>query len=209
MCNIVKSYWGMDLKPLVVGKGSNTLAVVLPGIGYTLDRATLEYSSSLALELGFDLLKIEYGFQVGRDTFHPESEFNIIVEESLALLKNTLNCKYKNIVFIGKSIGTCVQNILNNNIIGYNIVNIYLSPINKTVDIGIKENSLVITGDSDPLLSKENNEKIKNINGVKLINISGANHALNIEGDSIKSLEVQLNIIKCIKKYLSQISLNY
>lgn len=204
MNDIVKSYWGMNLKPLVIGKGSNTLAVILPGIGYTLDRVTLEYSSELSLELGFDVLKIEYGFQVERREFHPDVEFNIIAEESFRLLKNTLVNKYKNIIFIGKSIGTCVQNVLNKNVKGYNITNIYLSPINKTVQMGIEENSLVITGSNDPLLSKENLEVIEEVNGTKLINIDGANHALNIEGDAIKSLEIQLNIINCMKEYLSK-----
>ena len=204
MNDIVKSYWGMNLKPLVIGKGSDTLAVILPGIGYTLDRVTLEYSSKLALELGFDVLKIEYGFQVGRGEFHPDVEFNIIAEESFKLLKSTLRSKYRNIVFIGKSIGTCVQNVLNKNVKGYNITNIYISPINKTVQMGIEKNSLVFTGNSDPLLSKENLQKIEEINGVKLINIDNANHALNIEGDAIKSLEVQLSVIEFMKEYLSR-----
>lgn len=204
MNDIVKSYWGMNLKPLVIGKGSDTLAVILPGIGYTLDRVTLEYSSKLALELGFDVLKIEYGFQVGRGEFHPDVEFNIIAEESFKLLKSTLRNKYRNIVFIGKSIGTCVQNVLNKNVKGYNITNIYISPINKTVQMGIEKNSLVFTGSSDPLLSKENLQKIEEINGVKLINIDNANHALNIEGDAIKSLEVQLSVIEFMKEYLSR-----
>ena len=201
MNDIVKSYWGMNLKPLVIGKGSDTLAVILPGIGYTLDRVTLEYSSKLALELGFDVLKIEYGFQVGRGEFHPDVEFNIIAEESFKLLKSTLRSKYRNIIFIGKSIGTCVQNVLNKNVKGYNITNIYISPINKTVQMGIEKNSLVFTGSSDPLLSKENLQKIEEINGVKLINIDNANHALNIEGDAIKSLEVQLSVIEFMKEY--------
>lgn len=204
MNDIVKSYWGMNLKPLVIGKGSDTLAVILPGIGYTLDRVTLEYSSKLALELGFDVLKIEYGFQVGRGEFHPDVEFNIIAEESFKLLKSTLRNKYRNIVFIGKSIGTCVQNVLNKNVKGYNITNVYISPINKTVQMGIEKNSLVFTGSSDPLLSKENLQKIEEINGTRLINIDNANHALNIEGDAIKSLEVQLSVIEFMKEYLSR-----
>ena len=204
MNDIVKSYWGMNLKPLVIGKGSDTLAVILPGIGYTLDRVTLEYSSNLALQLGFDVLKIEYGFQVGRGEFHPDVEFNIIAEESFKLLKSTLRNKYRNIVFIGKSIGTCVQNVLNKNVKGYNITNIYISPINKTVQMGIEKNSLVFTGSSDPLLSKENLEKIEEVSGTKLINIDNANHALNVEGDVIKSLEIQLSIIEFMKEYLSR-----
>ncbi|MDU1854755.1 MAG: alpha/beta hydrolase, partial [Clostridium baratii] len=111
------------------------LAVILPGIGYTIDRVTLEYSSELALKLGFDLLKVEYGFQVARKEFNVEKEFDIIVEETLEIVENALSENYKNIVIIGKSIGTCVQNLLNDRIEGYNIENIYISPINKTVEM--------------------------------------------------------------------------
>ncbi|MGL4571927.1 MAG: alpha/beta hydrolase [Clostridium sp.] len=202
MNSIVKSYWGMNLKPVIIGKGSDTLAVITPGIGYTLDRVSLEYSSELCLELGYDVLKIEYGFQIGRRDFNSEEEFSIIAEESVALLNSSLNKKYKKIVFIGKSIGTCVQNVLNDRVHGLDIINIYLSPVNKTVEMGIKSNSLVITGSSDPLLTKDNSDKISKLSGISYIRIDGANHALNIEGDAVKSLEVQLSIIKCIKKYL-------
>ena len=161
--NNVNSHWGVELIPTLIKQGSDTLAVILPGIGYTIDRVTLEYSSELALKLGFDLLKVEYGFQVARKEFNVEKEFDIIVEETLEIVENALSENYKNIVIIGKSIGTCVQNLLNDRIEGYNIENIYISPINKTVEMGIKENSLVITGTKDPLLSKENLEKIDRI----------------------------------------------
>ena len=81
--NNVNSHWGVELIPTLIKQGSDTLAVILPGIGYTIDRVTLEYSSELALKLGFDLLKVEYGFQVARKEFNVEKEFNIIVEETL------------------------------------------------------------------------------------------------------------------------------
>lgn len=200
--NNVNSHWGVELIPTLIKQGSDTLAVILPGIGYTIDRVTLEYSSELALKLGFDLLKVEYGFQVARKEFNVEKEFNIIVEETLEIVQNALNENYKNIVIIGKSIGTCVQNLLNDRIEGYNIENIYISPINKTVEMGIKENSLVITGTKDPLLSKENLEKIKNISGADLVPIKDGNHALNIEKDPIKSLKSQTEVIEFMEGFL-------
>ncbi|AIY82744.1 MAG: alpha/beta hydrolase [Clostridium baratii] len=200
--NNVNSHWGVELIPTLIKQGSDTLAVILPGIGYTIDRVTLEYSSELALKLGFDLLKVEYGFQVARKEFNVEKEFNIIVEETLEIVQNALNENYKNIVIIGKSIGTCVQNLLNDRIEGYNIENIYISPINKTVEMGIKENSLVITGTKDPLLSKENLEKIKNISGADLVTIKDGNHALNIEKDPIKSLKSQTEVIEFMEGFL-------
>ncbi|BFK81156.1 alpha/beta hydrolase [Clostridium baratii] len=200
--NNVNSHWGVELIPTLIKQGSDTLAVILPGIGYTIDRVTLEYSSELALKLGFDLLKVEYGFQVARKEFNVEKEFDIIVEETLEIVENALSENYKNIVIIGKSIGTCVQNLLNDRIEGYNIENIYISPINKTVEMGIKENSLVITGTKDPLLSKENLEKIKDISGSDLVTIKDGNHALNIEKDPIKSLRSQTEVIEFMEGFL-------
>ncbi|WP_338630276.1 alpha/beta fold hydrolase [Clostridium baratii] len=200
--NNVNSHWGVELIPTLIKQGSDTLAVILPGIGYTIDRVTLEYSSELALKLGFDLLKVEYGFQVARKEFNVEKEFDIIVEETLEIVENALSENYKNIVIIGKSIGTCVQNLLNDRIEGYNIENIYISPINKTVEMGIKENSLVITGTKDPLLSKENLEKIKYISGSDLVTIKDGNHALNIEKDPIKSLRSQTEVIEFMEGFL-------
>ena len=200
--NNVNSHWGVELIPTLIKQGSDTLAVILPGIGYTIDRVTLEYSSELSLKLGFDLLKVEYGFQVARKEFNVEKEFDIIVEETLEIVQNALNESYKNIVIIGKSIGTCVQNLLNDRIEGYNIENIYISPINKTVEMGIKENSLVITGTKDPLLSKENLEKIKDISGSDLVTIKDGNHALNIEKDPINSLRSQTEVIEFMEGFL-------
>ena len=203
MSKAINSYWGIELKPYVTKQGSKTLAVVLPGIGYTLDRVTLEYSGELALNLGYDLARIEYGFQVIRKPFNVPEEFNIIVKESLEQLKNVLeDGNYENVVIIGKSIGTAVQTELNNNIKDYNVTNIYISPIDKTGELGILENSLVITGTKDQLLSKENVEKIKNIKGVELISIKDADHSLNIEKNPIESLKIQLNIIEAMKKFL-------
>lgn len=200
--NNVDSHWGVELIPTLIKQGSDTLAVILPGIGYTIDRVTLEYSSELSLKLGFDLLKVEYGFQVARKEFNVEKEFDIIVEETLEIVQNALSENYKNIVIIGKSIGTCVQNLLNDRIEGCNIENIYISPINKTVEMGIKENSLVITGTKDPLLSKENLEKIKEISGADLVTIKDGNHALNIEKDPIKSLRSQTEVIEFMEGFL-------
>ncbi|WP_024615271.1 alpha/beta hydrolase [Clostridium sp. Ade.TY] len=202
MNNVINSYWGVELKPLSVKQGSETLAIVLPGIGYTLDRVTLEYASELVLKLGYDLMKIEYGFQAVRKSFDVAKEFDIAAKETLEQVNRMLNSNYKNIVIIGKSIGTCLQNVLNENIKGYNITNVYISPIDKTVNMGIKENALVITGSKDPLLTKENLNKIANLNGEKLIEFEGANHALNIEKDPIDSLRIQMDIIKAIEDYL-------
>lgn len=203
MNKVLNSYWEVQLKPNLIDNGSDKLVVILPGIGYTIDRVTIEYSGELALSQNYDLMEIEYGFQVARKGFDVKEEFNIIADETLELVKDALSLKeYKEVIIIGKSIGTCVQNFLNEKIKGINIKNIYISPIDKTVGMGFKEGSLIITGSKDPLLSEENLQNIVDSKKYKVIVFNGANHALNIEKNPIGSLEIQIEIIKAIKTFI-------
>ncbi|WP_194189914.1 alpha/beta hydrolase [Clostridium chrysemydis] len=203
MNHVLNSYWEVQLKPNLIDNGSDKLVVILPGIAYTIDRVTIEYSGELALSQNYDLMEIEYGFQVARKGFNVEEEFNIIADETLELVKDALNLKkYKEIIIIGKSIGTCVQDFLNEKIEEINIKNIYISPIDKTVGMGFKEGSLIITGSKDPLLSEENLQNIVDSKKYKVMIFNGANHALNLEKDPIGSLEIQIEIIKAIKTFI-------
>lgn len=203
MNKVLNSYWEVQLKPNLIDNGSDKLVVILPGIGYTIDRVTIEYSGELALSQNYDLMEIEYGFQVARKGFDVKEEFNIIADETLELVKDALSLKeYKEVIIIGKSIGTCVQNFLNEKIKGINIKNIYISPIDRTVGMGFKEGSLIITGSKDPLLSEENLQNIVDSKKYKVIVFNGANHALNLEKNPIGSLEIQIEIIKAIKTFI-------
>lgn len=200
---IIDSYWGVKLESKIISQKSTVLVVLLPGIGYTLDRPLLDYSKKLALELGYDVLPVEYGFQVKRKVLNPKEEFPYLKKESMDIFKLALNDNYKKIVFISKSIGTIVHTLLSNEVKNCEIKNIYLTPVNQTMKVGIKENSLVISGTSDPLISKETIEEIRKISGVKLIEVKNGDHSLNVEGNVIKSIEVIHKVIEAEKEYLS------
>ena len=202
---IVKSIYNVELESRVIENGSDVLCVILPGIGYTLDRPLLDYSKKLCIEMGYDVLLIEYGFQVSRSQFDRE-KFNEIVNESMQLLKMSKLSQYKKIIFIGKSIGTVLQRILQDKLVDdgfeFEFINIYLTPVDKTVELGIYRNSLVFTGTSDPLINRENVNTIKNIDDVNFIEIEGADHSLNIKSDIVKSAKILLRVIECEKEYL-------
>lgn len=204
MSNNIKSHWGVELAPDLTEQGSETLAIILPGIAYTLDRVTLEYSSELALKLGYDVAKIEYGFQKARKNFDVPTEFDIAANETLSQVQSILNPKYKKIIIIAKSIGTCVQTFLNKNLNNIHITNVSISPIDKTIEMGLDKNALVITGSCDPLLSKENIEKLTTSYGHNLINFRGATHSLNIKNEPVKSLEIQIDTINAIEEFLKK-----
>ncbi|MGL4739625.1 MAG: alpha/beta hydrolase [Sarcina sp.] len=201
MQSSINSYWGTDLVPSFIDNQSDVLAIILPGIAYTLDRGNLEYSSELALSLNYDVLKIEYGFQISRKKFDVPSEFDILCKETLEEVKPFLKDKYKKIVVIAKSIGTCVQKYLNENIDNFNIVNVAISPIDKTVSMGIDPKTLVFTGSSDPLLSQENKEKLEKANKT-FVCFENANHALNIAGKPLESINILTELIINIESYL-------
>lgn len=196
------SHWGVNLKGKVISRESDTLAVILPGIGYTVDRPLMDYSKKLALELGYDVLQIEYGFQIVRKILDRENEFQYVKRESIEIFKNALNDNYKKIIFISKSIGTIINTILCNEVKGCEVKNIYLTPVNETLKVGVKENSLVISGTSDPLINKEAIEVIRKVKGVNLIEIKNADHSLNINGSVLESIEILNKVIKAEKDYL-------
>lgn len=189
---IIKSYWGVELSPRFIDVGGKKLCVILPGIGYCLDRSYLDYSKQLAKEMGYDVLEVEYGYQINRSEFNIEKEFSIMVSESLEVIDNAIDKEYEEVLIIGKSIGTSVQSFLNKDLSRRfkNIKNIYISPINKTLDeFNIESNSLVITGDEDPLLSIANRMNIEKRDDVESFIIEGANHALDIEGNIMKTID--------------------
>lgn len=76
--NIEKqSMWKCITKNKLICNESDTLAIILPGLGYTLDKALLDYSKQLILDFKFDCLGIEYGFQVSRESFNRQDENDI------------------------------------------------------------------------------------------------------------------------------------
>ena len=92
---IIKSYWGVELSPRFIDAGSKKLCIILPGIGYCLDRSYLDYSKQLAKEIGYDVLEIEYGYQINRSEFNIEKEFSIMVSESLEVIDNAIEKEYE------------------------------------------------------------------------------------------------------------------
>ncbi|WP_294373313.1 alpha/beta family hydrolase [uncultured Clostridium sp.] len=205
---ILKSSYDVYLESKVIENKSDILAVILPGIGYTLDRPILDYSKKLCLELGYDVLPIEYGFQAARKEFDKE-KFQIVVDETMELISMSLNEKYKKIIFIGKSIGTVIQRIIQKKIISegshkYIFINVYFTPVDKTVELGIDKESLVFTGTKDPLIKKGSVEIIEKMKNVNLVKIHNADHSLNIKGDVVNSTKIIMEVIQREKEYLSR-----
>ncbi|MDY4948561.1 MAG: alpha/beta family hydrolase [Clostridium cadaveris] len=201
---LTKSYWGVESNGKFTDNNSKTLSIILPGIGYLLDRSYLDYSKQLCLQMGYDVLEIEYGFHITRAKFDPSKEFDILVSETINVIERSIIKDYDNIIIIGKSIGTCVQIMVNKHFRDKITKNIYISPIDKTVSLGITTNSLIITGSADPLLNSNNLTNIKETNGSNLLFIENANHALDIKDDVIKTIDALKEVLQAEKDFLEK-----
>ena len=191
-CNLIENY-------------SDTLVVLLPGIGYICDRPLLDYSKRLAIEMRYDVLSIEYGFQAARTSLDNSDEFSIVIRETREIILKALNDKYRNLVFIGKSIGTLVQASIEEKLAKYEMFNIYLTPVSETIKVGIKENSLIIAGNNDPMINNDALHKLREMSDVEFLEIEGADHSLNIKDDTMKSIDVLKKVIEAEKNYLNSI----
>lgn len=203
----ILSYFDVSIECNIIENYSDTLVVLLPGIGYTCQRSLLDYSKKLAAEMGFDVLPIEYGFQIARKQVNHSDEFNIVIRECREILLKALGTegKYKKIVFIGKSIGTLIQSSISEKLVNYKVKNIYLTPVTETIKIGIKEDSLVISGNADPLINKQAIEQLRNNENITFMEIDNADHSLNVKNDVIKSIDVLNSIIKNEKEFLKSV----
>lgn len=208
----MNSWWKANINNKIsvcASKDTKKLAVLLPGINYSTDRPLIDYSKRLVMELNYDALAIDYGFQVSRKQFNKEREVPIIIEESYEILVEALNCidkKYSEILFIGKSIGTVVQvaleKRLKEELKNIKFTNIYLTPIEKTYQLGMSK-ALVICGTNDTWISKDTIDNIKNNKNIKLVIIEKANHSLNIDGDILESIDIIKNVINLEKQYIN------
>lgn len=205
---VIKSYYGVDIESTVIEQNSNVLVVLLQGIGYTLDLPLLYYSKILALEKGYDVLPIECGFQSAGEKLYLDDEegIRILIDESYELLKMSLCDKYEKLIFIGKSIGTFVQRNMEARLKSENykseITNIYLTPIDKTYELGIEAHSLVVSGTKDRYIRSGYREKMMNRDDIKYIEIKDAGHSLNIKGDVNNSIKVLERIISAENEFI-------
>jgi hypothetical protein len=179
---------------------SDTLVIILPGMGYGCMAPLLYYSVSVALELKYDVLTIEYGYKDIERKIKLE-ELDYVYEDARKVIHNCLSENtYKNIVVIGKSIGTYVMSRLTKDFDEYDGKYVYLTPVNICLDGMKKVNALVVIGADDQCLSNDDIDRLQYYNNIKLILVPG-NHCLDTPNYK-ESLEVLGKTIKEIELFI-------
>ncbi|WP_152393285.1 alpha/beta hydrolase [Paenibacillus guangzhouensis] len=197
----VPSFWKTEMKQrhYQIQEENSKLVVLFPGKNYPCDKPILHYAGISAIQSGFDLMVLEYGYQAGR-TDLDIIDLPIVIEESKESIHRIIN-KYDQVIFISKSIGTIVAGEVHQKL-GIPIKHIYLTPIKGTIDYINKSDGLVIYGTKDEVFNKELESQIIVTNNRRVIEIPNANHALETK-DVIESVEILSSLVRIYMDFLS------
>ncbi|MCM3699361.1 alpha/beta hydrolase [Paenibacillus macerans] len=178
----VPSFWNAEMnhKYIQVTEEKRKLAVLFPGLHYSCDKPVLHYAGAAAVQNGFDLLALEYGYQAARVPLQ-RVELPKVIEDIEKSLRPIVT-SYEEIVFIGKSLGTVVAGEVAGRL-GVPVRHLYLTPVRETIPYINQSAGVVVYGTKDELFCEEMAKQIAETDTRKVIAIPDADHSL--EGASI------------------------
>ncbi|MCH4886828.1 alpha/beta hydrolase [Acidaminobacter sp. JC074] len=184
-----QSKWQEDLKHDYFDLSSDTLVVLLPGNGYTVEGPIFYYLIGEIFKLGYDVLGINYGFQLAQ--VKPElDEYDGLIDEIIDAIEHTKN--YKSYIFIGKSLGTRYLKTLQDK---YGGKCIYITPTDIMLGYGIAREPVFIYGDKDKYLSDKRRLELSKY---KHHVVKGGGHSLLCD-DLEESLKELLDVVYFVK----------
>ncbi|ESU33945.1 hypothetical protein G3A_03880 [Bacillus sp. 17376] len=187
-------------------KQTGSLAVMLPGRGYTVQGPLFHYSTGVFLNKGFDVLHVNYDYNtVQSGSLTLEEEIQQITEDVNSVLDQILKDQpYGDYTLIGKSLGTiALSSIVNRK--GFEDAKIvWLTPLlqlDYVMDkmLSSTQIGLCIIGDEDPYFIAEKFEKLKDKVNMQTLLIPGTEHSLNYSNRPVDSIDV-------LKKVITEIS---
>lgn len=181
---------------------SDKLLVTLPGRGYTSDYPLLYYLRSVALQQGYDVLSVQYGFQVNGADLTPENMV-YVQEDVKAATTPVLAQGYKQVCVAGKSLGTPLAVELAHNIKDADVSLILLTPIGGAVMTSETLRTLAMIGTADTLYAAEWVASFANHPHITWRVFEGLNHSLEVKGDWKASLNIMSEIIAACEVFLT------
>ena len=165
------------------------IAVLFPGIGYHCDKPLLYYSAKLARAAGYDVLPVPYtGFpeKVRGDTERLRASIELACAQAEALLAEVRWAECRDMLFIGKSIGTVVACRYAARR-GLEARNVLLTPLEETFRF-VRGTAIAFHGTADPWANTGAIVAACREKSIPLHLTEGANHSLET-GDALRDVE--------------------
>lgn len=188
------------------------MAVLLPGMGYTALMPLMYYPANIMLELGADVLRLEYEYNRREDFMAlkgNERKQWLITDVTNACQTVLRERSYREITLIGKSIGTrAMGHLITTNDQFRSARVIWLTPLlgNERLRSQICKggrHSLIVIGTNDHQYDQNHLEEVKKATGGESLIIDGADHSLEIKGSVMQSLKALERVISTIQAFLN------
>jgi predicted alpha/beta-hydrolase family hydrolase len=200
----VESEFGVTIrnKLLLNEARSGRLLVMLPGRGYTNDHPLMHYVSVVGLQNGYDVLRVEYGFQAANLSFaaiEPD-KFAAIGQESKKAVELTLaRGGYSHVCIAAKSMGTPMAVMMMPDFDVPNKALILLTPVQNAAAMTGDIRTLAVIGTADAAYDAA---KTADTDTLTWHVLDGLNHSLEKEGDWRESLLSLTKVTGLCDKFL-------
>jgi hypothetical protein len=177
------------------------LIVMLPGRGYTNEAPVMFHTRQMALENGYDVLSVQYGFQAGNTDIQPE-QLPFLQQDVTLAAQPVLARGYREVCIVGKSLGTPLAVELAKTLTTDEISLILLTPIGAALQDMGSIRTLAVIGTKDPLYSPELvNDASPNM---RWRVFDGLNHGLIHDGSWRTSLIALPEIIQACETFIKK-----
>ncbi len=179
------------------------IAVVFPGVGYHADRPLLYYSGKIAVQYGFEILKVPpYQDYPTGIRGNPEKMRDTLKQALLQcedFLKERNLKEYGTVLFLSKSIGTAVASAYAGN---HQLTtrNVFFTPVEETFPL-IRQDGIIFHGTRDPWLEEQIFLSECARTDCPYYLVEGANHSLET-GDTRKDLDHLRWIMEIVEEYI-------
>jgi hypothetical protein len=192
---------------------SDHLAILMPGLNYTCDMPLLYYSAGLLLARGADVLRVEcaYNRRVDFQSLPETEQERWVFADSKAACETALAQRsYHRVTLIGKSLGTLAMGYVLSSVPTLADARaIWLTPLlrNEKLRSEIREGgqcSLFVIGTVDSNYDSAFLAEARAATNGETLVIEGANHALEVNDDVFKSLQVIERVMLAIQTFLAE-----
>jgi acetyl esterase/lipase len=196
-----ESRFGVTTHHLLMSQSDSAdkLLIMLPGRGYTTEHPVMYYLRKAALNLGYDVLSIEYGFQAGHIDLNA-GNMPYLEADIQAAVASVSGHDYQRICVAGKSMGTPLAVGLAQTLAAKNISLLLLTPVTGAAQMAGTIPALAIIGTADYFYQPD---AIRDTPTLKWRVFEGLDHSLENKNDWHASLAVLPDIITACAEFLS------
>ncbi|TAA72408.1 alpha/beta hydrolase [Planococcus salinarum] len=206
----IEGYKGYAVHYLLIRhqEASGSLAVMLPGAGYTTQAPLFHYATDIYLQKGCDVLNVNYRYNDEfYDDFTMEELSEAIRFDVAKIIDHVLaESSYENFFLIGKSLGTIALASELQRPLFRDATAIWLTPLIKRPDVfdamrTLPNRALGFIGNADPNYDVERWNQLKANSQMDLQLVPGTEHSLEIPGKTLASIDIMKDIMDKIEKF--------